>query len=343
MSLTVQELNNIKVYNLSHGKSLNQYLDEQEKNKKSLRYNEEYRKRVEIIQDFEFPTASTRIRVSQDSNYIAASGVYPPQTRIYDTNELSMKCQRNFNAEVVQFYFLSEDYRKVAYLLDNRSIELHAQYGKHYSTRIPRFGRDMSYNPYNCELNIVGASNETYRLNLEQGRFMASLESDLCSELNVCDINKELKWVLATGGEDGLAECWDLRQRTRAALIDTTSGEISALKFDDEGLYMGVGHTSGLVQVYDIRYSKPVYTIKHHNKTQIKSIGFHAGNEFVLTCDTKGTKITHKNNGKLLTTIESDSNINDMELCHKSGLIFIASESQRIGTYFIPSLGPAPK
>ncbi|CAG9311257.1 NOL10 [Blepharisma stoltei] len=299
-------------------------------------------KTLDLIQDFGFPTAATRVRVSQDFNYIASSGVYPPQARIFDLSELSMKCQRNFDAEIVQFYFLSEDYKKLAFLLDNRSIELHAQYGKHYSTRIPRFGRDMTYNPFNCELYIVGATNEAYRLNLEQGRFMASLESEICNGLNVCELNKELKWILACGGEDGLIECWDLRQRNRISLIETNGGEISALSFDDEGLYMGVGHNSGVVQIYDIRYSKPIYSIKHHNKTQIKGVKFHSAGQHILTSDTKGTKITNKINGKLLTTIESEANINDIELCGKSGLIFIPNESPKIEVHFIPALGPAP-
>ena len=38
----------------------------------------------------------------------------------------------------------------------------------------------------------MGATNESYRLNLEQGRFMASLESQICSELNVCGIMDDL-------------------------------------------------------------------------------------------------------------------------------------------------------
>ena len=72
---------------------------------------------------------------------------------------------------------LSEDYKKLALLLDNRTIELHAQYGRHYQLRVPRFGRDMTFNRHTCELYIVGASSEVYRLDLQQGRFMTSFES----------------------------------------------------------------------------------------------------------------------------------------------------------------------
>jgi ribosome biogenesis protein ENP2 len=34
-----------------------------------------------LLQDFEFPVASQRIQVSQDGQYIVASGIYKPQAR----------------------------------------------------------------------------------------------------------------------------------------------------------------------------------------------------------------------------------------------------------------------
>ncbi len=36
---------------------------------------------VQLLQDFEFPVASQRIQVSQDGQYIVASGIYKPQAR----------------------------------------------------------------------------------------------------------------------------------------------------------------------------------------------------------------------------------------------------------------------
>jgi ribosome biogenesis protein ENP2 len=49
MSLGITELNGVKIYNLSAGKTLPQFLEEAYKKSRSLRYNEEYRKRVELI------------------------------------------------------------------------------------------------------------------------------------------------------------------------------------------------------------------------------------------------------------------------------------------------------
>jgi ribosome biogenesis protein ENP2 len=337
--MSVLELNNVKVFNLSSGKSLSQFIADSIKTKKSLRSNIEYKNRLELIQDFEFPTASSRVHVSQDSEYFAACGVYPPQLRLFETSDLSMKFQRNLDSEIVDFTFLTSDYKKLAILCSDRSIELHAQYGKHYSTRIPRFGRDLAYNSYNCELLIVGATPETYRLNLEQGRFMGSLESSVCSELNVCTLINELNWIVATAGCDGFVESWDLRQRERAALLDCKSGEITALSF--EKLLMGVGHSCGAVNVFDIRFPKPMYTITHKNRMPVKAVAFHE--QYVLSTDFKALKISDQTSGAIVTTIESEHPINDFEVVKDTGMVFVANETERVGIFYIPTLGNAPK
>ena len=65
--------------------------------------------------------------------------------KIFETRELSMKCERGIDSEVIQFQVLDKDYSKLAFLCADRNIELHAQYGRHFKIRIPKFGRDMIY------------------------------------------------------------------------------------------------------------------------------------------------------------------------------------------------------
>jgi len=50
----VTEINGVKTYNMSAGKSYHQFIEEAKKNNKSLRYNEDFRRRIELIQDFQF-------------------------------------------------------------------------------------------------------------------------------------------------------------------------------------------------------------------------------------------------------------------------------------------------
>jgi len=64
--MKVSELNGVKVYDLSSGKSLPEYMEEAKKKKIKLKHLEEYSNRIELIQDFEFNISSQRVRVTQD-------------------------------------------------------------------------------------------------------------------------------------------------------------------------------------------------------------------------------------------------------------------------------------
>ena len=84
--------------------------------------------------------ASSRLRLSRDGKFLAATGVYPPQVKVYELSELSMKFERHMDCEVVQFDVLSDDYSKMAFLQADRTVEFHARFGTYYKTRIPKVG-----------------------------------------------------------------------------------------------------------------------------------------------------------------------------------------------------------
>lgn len=342
MSLAVTELNNVKVYNLCAGKNKNQFLEEAFRTKKSLRKNLEYKQRIELLQDFDFPTAAGRVKVSADLQYLAATGVYPPQVRLYDTSEVSMKCQRGLDSQVVQFQFLTDDYRKLVFLCENRSVELHAQYGRHYSTRIPHFGRDMVYNPFSCEVCIVGATSEVYRLSLDQGRFLGSLESHVCEENNVVAWSQPLQWLLVTGGDGAVAEFWDLRSRAPVMQLQTGSA-LTAARFDQEGLNLALGLESGTVQLYDLRYPQPCGSITHLYQLPITALRYHPTHNSLFSADSKLIKISDKHSAALLTAIEPQDDINDIEIYGDSGLLLTALETSRVGAFYVPAVGLVPR
>ena len=56
--------------------------------------------RIEIIQDFEFPATAQCVKVSEDNNYIVATGIYPPRIKIYDLHEMTLKCERGLDSEI---------------------------------------------------------------------------------------------------------------------------------------------------------------------------------------------------------------------------------------------------
>ncbi|KAJ9505120.1 hypothetical protein QJQ45_009472 [Haematococcus lacustris] len=101
MSMRVSASDGVKVYNICSGKAVPQWLSESKK--KSLKKNEEYRRRLELLQDLKFPAACQRIKVTPDQQYIFATGYHPPQAKVYDLANLALKFDRHLDSEVVDF------------------------------------------------------------------------------------------------------------------------------------------------------------------------------------------------------------------------------------------------
>ncbi|CAG9853709.1 unnamed protein product [Phyllotreta striolata] len=367
--MQVSDTNNVKIYNLSAGKSLPEWLSER-KRRALLKKNVDIRRRIELIQDFDMPGVSSTVRVSKDGKYILATGTYKPRVKCFDVNNLSLKFERCFDSDAVTFQILSDDYSKLVFLQCDRYIEFHAAYGRYYRLRIPKFGRDMQYDYPSCDIFVVGASSDIYRLNLERGQFMTPYTST-ASAINKCVINP-VHNLLLCGTEEGKIEAWDQRSKSMIASLDcalTCVNEnkdlerfpsISALKFNG-GLQLGVGTASGQILLYDVRSNKPFYVKDHMYGLPIKDVEFHYQHDLVMSLDSSILKIWDKNNvsqlkcrfdfvqfykylqGKLFTSIESSVEYNNLCTVPNTGLLFLANENPKIQTYYIPSLGPAPK
>ncbi|XP_044519573.1 nucleolar protein 10 isoform X3 [Gracilinanus agilis] len=299
--MQVSSLNEVKIYSLSCGKSLPEWLSDRKK--RALQKKDvDVRRRIELIQDFEMPTVSTTIKVSKDGQYILATGTYKPRVRCYDTYQLSLKFERCLDSDVVTFDILSDDYSKIVFLHNDRYIEFHSQQGFYYKTRIPKFGRDFSYHYPSCDLYFVGASSEVYRLNLEQGRYLNPLQTD-SAENNVCDINS-MHGLFATGTIEGRVECWDPRTRNRVGILDCALSSVTADTVID---------------------SLPTISALKFNGALNMAVGTSTGQ------------------GKIFTSLEPEHDINDVCLYPDSGMLLTANETPKMGIYYIPVLGPAPR
>ena len=58
---------------------------------------------IDLIQEFEFPEASNRIKTTRDGHHAIATGTYKPQMRVYDLDQLTLKFERHTDAENVDF------------------------------------------------------------------------------------------------------------------------------------------------------------------------------------------------------------------------------------------------
>ncbi|XP_067679479.1 nucleolar protein 10-like [Haliotis asinina] len=349
--MQVSNPNNVKIYNLSAGKSLPDWLSDRKKRK--LRKSDvDIQRRIELIQDFEMPAVSRCVQMSRDGQYILTTGTYKPRLRCYDVHQLSLKFERGLDAEVLKFLVLSEDYTKVLFLEDERYVEFHTQYGRHYRTRIPKYGRDLAYHYPSCDVYFVGVSPEIYRLNLEHGRFLSPLVTS-ATEINCCEFNP-MHQLFSCGTKEGHVECWDPRSRTRAGILDTALSthvedldvsvvpSVTAVKYRD-GLNLAVGTSTGHVLMYDIRWDKPLLVKDHMYDLPIKDIEFQQSQDLVLSMDTKILKLWDRQTGKPFTAIEPGTDLNDFCQVPDSGLLFMANEAPKIYSFYIPSLGTAPR
>lgn len=203
------------------------------------------------------PIVSNQVQMSPDGQYIFSTGVYKPKVKCFDITQFSMKFDRCFDSECVKFRILSEDYSKLVFLHNDRYVEFHAQYGKYYKIRIPKFGRDFGYHYSSCDLYFVGACDEIFRFNLEQGRFLTSLKSQTTVENNCCEFNP-IHELFTCGNTDGIVECWDPRTPAKQVgvlncALDSICADspnkkcaITSLKYRD-GLNLAVGTSTGHV------------------------------------------------------------------------------------------------
>jgi len=58
------------------------------------------------VQDLEFPAACHRLKATPDGQYLFATGIHAPRLRVYELSQLSMKFERHFDAEIVDFQVL---------------------------------------------------------------------------------------------------------------------------------------------------------------------------------------------------------------------------------------------
>jgi ribosome biogenesis protein ENP2 len=355
--MKVSTFSGCKVYDLSAGsKNLPQWMSE--KKKRAMAKDDDYRRRLELIQDFEMPAACHCLKMTNDGEHVIATGAYPPIVKCYTVSDMSLKFQRGLTAEVVAFETLSDNFGKLVFMQTDRTLNFHAPYGTHYSLRIPKFGRDLKYNWGNCDLYVASSGNEVYRLNLETGIFKEPFEMSYtgCNKIEINPVHQ----LLACGGESSAVEFWDSRSRKAVSRITVASTqgeshhscEISSLKFDKDGLTLGVGTSQGNCLLYDIRSNIPMYNKEHQYGLPIIDIDFHDSGHIIST-DKKVIKIWQRGHtsgdsqGKILTNIETPCDINTVNVVKdtrgKSGLLFVAGEQPKIMSYFLPQLGPAPR
>lgn len=192
-----------------------------------------------------------------------------------------------------------------------------------------------------------------YRLNLEEGRFLNSFQTE-ATTLNVCDMNP-FHQLFVCGSKEGKIEAWDPRARNRVGVLDCALHavtpdtqvigipQVTAVKFRD-ALTMGVGTSTGQILLYDLRSNRPTRVKDHRYGLPIKTVDFHNLNhDLVASMDSRIVRLWDRNTGEPYVSVEATSDLNDLCLVPNSGMMFMANEDKKMLTYYIPNLGPAPR
>lgn len=344
-------VNDLKIYDLTSGKSVPEWLNSRKK-RKLLKSDASLRNRIQLLQDFEMPGVSSCIQMSPDEQFIVATGTYKPRMRCYDTGQLGLKFERCFDHEVLKFLFLSEDYSKLVFLQDDRWIEIHNQAARYFTIRVPKAGHDIAYCKSTCDLAIVGEGNAINRLNLEIGKYLEPLLTE-SSCLNACTINDQHE-LFVCGSKEGTVEAFDLRVSKSIAKLDCALScvtletnvegmpSVTSLVYRDT-MNLAVGTATGQILLYDLRSCKPYLVKDHYYGLPIKTIKFIPSQDLVASLDEKIVKIWSRNDGKPYTAIQTQSDLNDVCIVPKTGMMFLANEDKKMLSYYLPALGPAPK
>ena len=348
----------------------------------------DFRSRIELLQDAEFTVASTRVRFTRDGLSMVAIGTYKlrdlslslslslsltlswhrPCIRYWDVNELTLKTERHISCEAVDFCLVGDDWSKLVLVRSDRFLEFHDRVGVHYMTRVPRHVRAIAFDHDSCDLFAVGSSSQAFRLNLEQGRFLAPFETAMPG-INTVAVNP-VHSLTALGGEGGVVEAWDGRDRRKCGAVQVAlpsvhgSPTVTAFAYADDGMTMAVGTEGGSVLLYDLRSATPLLVKEQGNGERIQSLVFHGvsstDNEHastraalsafagsgpcVISCDRRLMKVWDQRTAETRVNVEVSARINQATTYSAdSGLIVMASEQPKLQIFYVPFLGPAPR
>ena len=352
--------NRVRVFDLTCGKPLPEWLEERKKNRRGRR-SAGGEHRIELIHDFEFPHFARCIFRSENGSYLFAAGDYPPRLKCYDVNQLSMKYSFNADMPIESGVCLSPDYRKFALRGQDRTITIHHNSNVVDRLRVPHIQRDLIFSKHSAELLSCGCSRDVHRLNLETGAFVEpfTTKSDCVNSISLLESNA----LLVAACEDGYVEVWDARQgKAPAGRIKQHGQEAAAthVSCDAGGLQFVVGTSVGEVLLYDIRTEKPLLVRDHHNGLPIVKTCFYYNSDstdssHILSADRRTLKVWQRHDGQNFTTIEGHADIYDFTVLRAqhnlvapfaspdSGVICLCCDAPRIAVHFIPQLGPAPK
>jgi len=285
-----------------------------------------FRHRVELLQDFSFPTGSNIVKPSLCGEFILAMGHYPPQIKMFELKDMGMKFERRLDALGVDFVFLDGGYGKFAVLRSDRTVEFHAPYGLHYTVRLPVFCRCIEYEKETCRVLCGGVDGNVYRIDVSEGRFIPHLQSTNQGAVNSIKLSPTHRMLVA-GGDEGIVNFYDARAggsvdamkgldvkvATKnygfAVVNDGDVEGVTSCAMSFNGLNLAAGTSQGCVALYDVRSRNELHVKEHQYGLPVSCIEFHEGCGGILSMDEKVIKVWRGAGGGGSSTFADDDEI----------------------------------
>jgi ribosome biogenesis protein ENP2 len=256
---------------------------------------------------------------------------------------------------------LTDDFSKLAFLgVNTYTIYFHAKFGDYHFVKVPGCARVMKYDRSTCDLFLAGAAPVVWRFNLEAGRFLPSLTTDLTDVGAISIAERHSLYALGGSEDEGMRAVLEMRdprapQTRPIGRLDLRAqlaarGEVQAnagpfgvtsVDFHADGLHVGVGTGSGHALLYDLRAAQPLFVKDHRNELPIHSVRFDG--QHCFSADSKVIKVWDYRTGASFTNIETDAPSTDVLVFPDSGVVFATGEQQKVMAYYCPALGKAPR
>jgi ribosome biogenesis protein ENP2 len=312
--------------------------------------NDNIKEKLNSISGFCFPVSTQLSKETFDCKNIISTGFYPSQVKCFSMENLSLKFQRNFDSNIIDFQILSKNWEKIVFLRSDNKLDFHTKSGSYYQIKILEKGCDLTFDKKKSFLYIPGINNFFSILDFNEGKFLNHVKADDNSVITCSGIS-DFNGIFVLGTKNGTNEFWDPRilkncigkiNSSNYTKFSKNNG-VSSLRFSNkcENMFFS-GFESGEVVVYDLRCFSPLISKVVDPFNPVKCIRTNYNSKFVLVSNSNSIKYWRISSGKTKFFYHSKTKINHICCGKNTGMVFFSLDTKNIGVKYFKTLGPIP-
>lgn len=214
---------------------------------------------IKLYSNFTFSTACQNLKICDKELHIIATGTYPPSYKVFIVYNGSEILEKRLTAEIVDFCYVDGSSKKMAFMRNDKHIELHFKYNMHHRIKMSDFRRHVKRFSYNVYYKM---SHTLEKIDLKKGIIGRVCQVE--SEINNFCISK-VHGLIALFTNNGII-FYD--GRTDELVCRIKSGSWVAGDFDHK-LMLSAAYVDKIC-TFDIRNFLPVLDVPLRNVIQVK-------------------------------------------------------------------------